>query len=41
MQLEWYPSSCDDILYYYGSVLNNEMPEGYYFMEQNASETSR
>jgi len=27
MQLEWYPSSCDDIIYYNGSVLNNEMLE--------------
>jgi len=42
MQLEWYPSSCDDTLYYYyGSVLNSEMPAGYYLMEQNESETSR
>ena len=41
MQLEWYPSSCHDTLYYYGSVLNSEMLEGYYLMEQNGSETSR
>jgi len=41
MQLEWYPSSCDDIIYYYGSVDNDQMPEGYYLIQQNASETLR
>lgn len=41
MQLEWYPSSCDDIVNYYGSVNYDEMPEGYYLIQQNASETSR
>jgi len=68
MQLEWYPSSCDDIytaktevcisyqgyapcksrginfiplVNYYGSVNYDEMPAGYYLIQQNASETSR
>ena len=44
MRLEWYPSSCDDILYYYGNFEiggNGRMPVGYYLIQQNASETSR